>query len=90
MKRFIKLTSILLLVSGCASVDRTYSNAVCLEKGAATAECQLARQADAQNSGAKGQNAAVGAVTGCVLTGPFCLLGVGPLIGALVGYGTTN
>ena len=34
---------------------------------------------------ARWKNAGIGAAIGCVATGPFCLLPVGPAIGALIG-----
>jgi uncharacterized protein YceK len=90
MKRFTLALALTATLGGCATVDRSYSQAVCMEKGATTSECIMARQSDAQNSNAKTTNAATGAVTGCVVTGPFCLLLVGPAIGALIGAGMTQ
>jgi hypothetical protein len=36
-------------------------------------------------SSARWKNAGIGAAIGCVATGPFCALGIGPVIGAVIG-----
>jgi len=36
-------------------------------------------------SSARWKNAGIGAAIGCIATGPFCLLPVGPIIGAIIG-----
>jgi uncharacterized protein YqgC (DUF456 family) len=38
-----------------------------------------------RESGARWTNAGAGALLGCVLTGPFCILPIVPIIGAIVG-----
>ena len=88
--RITILLLLLVLITGCATVNRERSTAICMEKGASSAECSMARMADVQDSNAKTTNAATGAVVGCILTGPFCLIPIGPAIGALIGAGTTN
>jgi hypothetical protein len=73
----------LFMVAGCAAQVSSLTQKVCAEKGMESSDCMLAQQLDKQN--ARGQNIAVGAALGCVLTGPFCIFGVGPAIGTAIG-----
>lgn len=73
----------LFLLGGCATQVSPLTQKVCDEQGMESSQCMLAQQMDKQNS--RGQNMAAGAAVGCILTGPFCLLGVGPLVGGLIG-----
>lgn len=46
--------------------------------------CVTATEGTTESS-ARWKNAGIGAAIGCVATGPFCALGVGPVIGAIIG-----
>gem|GEM_PF-6153348 len=83
MKIRTLLLANLVLLGGCATQMSPLTQKVCAEKGIESSDCMLAQQIDKQN--ARGQNMAAGAAVGCVLTGPFCLFGVGPLIGSAIG-----
>lgn len=77
------LLATVVLLGGCATQVSPLTQKVCAEKGMESSDCMLAQQIDKQN--VRGQNMAAGAALGCVLTGPFCLFGVGPLIGGAIG-----
>jgi hypothetical protein len=83
----MKVHTVLLVTAvfygGCSTQVSPLTQKVCAEKGMESSDCMLAQQIDKQN--ARGQNMAAGAAMGCVLTGPFCLFGVGPLIGGVIG-----
>ena len=83
MKARALLLASFVLLGGCATQTSPLTQKVCTEKGMESSDCMLAQQIDKQN--ARGQNTATGAALGCVLTGPFCLFGVGPLIGGAIG-----
>ena len=82
MRRFLVVC--LFLLAGC-STDRSMSTMMCMQYGISSPQCITARQQEEQKSSDKTTGTTTGAIVGCVLTGPFCLLGVGPLVGGLVG-----
>ena len=89
MKKMILSFLVLLLVTSCATVNRRWSTITCQEKGPSSSECSQARIAEAmenhEENQARSSNTSMGALIGCIVTGPFCLLGVGPVIGAAIG-----
>src|SRR5689334_12017884 len=87
MKTFIVV--LILLYSGC-STNRSLSNMTCRERGVTSSECYQARQIEDKRASEKETGTATGVVLGCVLTGPFCLLGVGPVVGGFIGHAVSG
>ena len=83
------LLVLILLVSGC-STNRSLSNMTCRERGVTSSECYQARQIEDKKASEKQTGTATGVVLGCVLTGPFCLLGIGPVVGGFIGHAVSG
>ena len=90
MMTLLAVVFALLFLAGCATADRSMSMMFCSQKGIDSPECAMTRQNEDQKVQAKNTGTAVGGVLGCVLTGPFCLFGVGPALGALIGNSTSG